>query len=164
MRFVQDDAAALDAIDRQILDRLKLNGRESAASIAKAVSLSAPAVQRRIDKLEARGVIRGYTVAVSYDRIESSVDAYVAVNFKPDTDVYAALGELIELPEVREAVMLAGEPDAILRVRLSSQAALGALAMRVRRRDDVSGTRTHVAVGRWWHGAARKRSDVKPPP
>jgi Lrp/AsnC family transcriptional regulator, leucine-responsive regulatory protein len=144
---------SLDSVDRQILDRLKLNGREPAASIAKAVSLSAPAVQRRIDRLEKRGIIRGYTAAINYDRIEASVDAYIELSFDGKTDVDEALGRLIVWAEVREAIMLAGEPDALLRVRLRSTSELGRLAMQLRSQHDIISTKTHVVVGRWWHGA-----------
>lgn len=151
-RFVSDEHR-LDDLDRRILDRLKLNGREPAASIAKQVSLSAAAVQRRIDRLETRGIIKGFTVAINYDKLESSVDAYIELSFDGKADVTAALGELIKRPDVREAITIAGDPDALLRVRVRSPAELGRLAMELRKHELVLGTKTLVVIGRWWHGA-----------
>ena len=48
----------MDDIDRQIVAQLRANARASFQSIGNRVSLSAPAVKRRVDRLEADGVIR----------------------------------------------------------------------------------------------------------
>lgn len=148
----------LDDTDFAILDRLKLDGRESATSIASHVNLSPAAVQRRIDRLEKTGVIKGYTVAVNSDKIESSVDAYIELSFDGRTDVTAALGEMIKRSEVREAITIAGDPDALLRVRVRTTAELGRLAMDLRKHEQVLGTKIRVVVGRWWHGSLRSTS------
>ena len=50
----------LDEIDRQIIALLRENARRSYQDIGGRVALSAPAVKRRVDKLEKDGVIRGY--------------------------------------------------------------------------------------------------------
>lgn len=47
----------LDAIDRQILDLLQENARQPLDRLAEAVSLSGPAVQRRIKRMREAGVI-----------------------------------------------------------------------------------------------------------
>ena len=51
----------MDEIDRQIVALLRQDARRSFQSIGLRVSLSAPAVKRRVDRLEADGVIRGYS-------------------------------------------------------------------------------------------------------
>jgi len=104
----------LDDLDRAILERLKRNGREPASKIAKRVNLSAAAVQRRIDRLEERGVIKGYTAAINYDKVEASVDAYIELSFDGKADVTATLGRIAERPEVREAITIAGDSDALV--------------------------------------------------
>jgi DNA-binding Lrp family transcriptional regulator len=50
----------VDDIDRQIVAQLRTNARASFQSIGNRVSLSAPAVKRRVDRLE---VAAAYTVA-----------------------------------------------------------------------------------------------------
>src|SRR5659263_409123 len=52
----------LDPLDTAILRELAVDARASYADVGAAVSLSAPAVKRRVDRLRARGVIRGFTV------------------------------------------------------------------------------------------------------
>ena len=56
--------AIADKIDQQIIALLRENARRSYEDIGKRVSLSAPAVKRRVDRLEVEGVIRGYTATV----------------------------------------------------------------------------------------------------
>jgi DNA-binding Lrp family transcriptional regulator len=54
--------ADIDQIDRRIIALLRDDARRSFQDIGRRVGLSAPAIKRRVDRLEAAGVIRGYTV------------------------------------------------------------------------------------------------------
>jgi len=54
----------MDQIDHQIIALLRENARRSFQDIGSRVSLSAPAVKRRVDKLERDGVIKGYAATV----------------------------------------------------------------------------------------------------
>lgn len=67
----------LDEIDRRILDLLTKDGRRPLEQVAKAVNLSRPAVQQRVRRLEARGVIRGYSVQVDWAAVGYPVLAHV---------------------------------------------------------------------------------------
>ena len=58
----------MDDIDRQIVALLRQDARRSFQSIGLRVALSAPAVKRRVDRLEADGVIRGYSAQVDPGR------------------------------------------------------------------------------------------------
>ena len=69
----------MDEIDRQIVALLRQNARRSFQSIGMRVSLSAPAVKRRVDRLEADGVIRGYTAQVDPGRFGWGTHAFVAL-------------------------------------------------------------------------------------
>ncbi len=54
----------LDETDQQIIALLVADARASYADIGAGVSLSAPAVKRRVDRLRAAKVIRGYTAII----------------------------------------------------------------------------------------------------
>ena len=56
--------AIADETDQQIVALLRENARRSFQDIGARVSLSAPAVKRRVDRLEADGVIRGYAATI----------------------------------------------------------------------------------------------------
>ena len=63
---------ALDRTDLRILALLQGNGRATNAEIAESVSLSASACLRRIQRLEADGVIAGYAALVDPQRSASA--------------------------------------------------------------------------------------------
>ncbi len=54
----------MDDIDRKIVALLRIDARRSFQDIGGHVSLSAPAVKRRVDKLQSEGVIRSYAAVV----------------------------------------------------------------------------------------------------
>jgi Lrp/AsnC family leucine-responsive transcriptional regulator len=143
----------IDDTDRKILERLKKNARESISDTAKGVPLSESAVRKRIKRMEDAGVIGGYTVAVRNAALEETVEAYIELSFDGKADVHSELGEFIKRPEVREAITIAGDLDALLRVRVKTTAELGRLAMDLRGHERVTKTRTLIALDRWWHGA-----------
>ena len=69
----------LDTIDRQILNSLQNNARETQADIARSVGLAPSAVLERIRKLEAKGLIKGYTAQVDPRAVGLGLLALVAV-------------------------------------------------------------------------------------
>jgi len=57
------------------------------------------------------------------------------------------------LREVREAMMLAGETDALLRVRADDLKSLRQIVMALRKSGPVTRTVTRIVLERWWHGS-----------
>ena len=149
----------LDDSDREILKCLRANAREPSAAIAQRVNLSAAAVRRRIARLEEIGVISGYTVAINNDLLGSSIEAYVELSFAGDADVHAILEKAMERPEVREAMTMAGDPDALLRVRVNNVTQLREIVIQLRTSGPILRSRTMIVLGRWWHGSVRVRDE-----
>jgi DNA-binding Lrp family transcriptional regulator len=106
----------MDSIDRTIVALLRENARRSFKDIGEHVSLSAPAVKRRVDRLEADGVIRGYTAMVDPRAFgwhaEAFVDLYCEGRMPADSIKSAVDGE----PGVVSAHTVAGEASALLHV------------------------------------------------
>ncbi len=155
----------VDDIDRRILDCLRTNARASAADIASRVNLTDSAVRRRIASLEKSGVITGYTVAINHDLVGGSVEAYIELSFAGNADVHAILAEAMRRPQVREAMTIAGDLDALLRVRVRNLAELREIVMALRTSGPVTGSRTRIVLGRWWHGSIKEpaTSDEREP-
>lgn len=140
---------ALDDVDRRILLLLREDARRTVADIAERVSLSAAPVRRRIDRLEPRGVITGYTVVVDPAALGPSLEAYVELRFSGTTDVDEIVGAARRIPEVEEVATTAGDPDALLRVRVESVDQLQRVINGLRRTGHVTGTKTLMVLGRW---------------
>ena len=116
----------MDDIDRQIVALLRQNARRSFQSIGMRVSLSAPAVKRRVDRLEADGVIALYT--------EGRMAA-------------AEVREAVERhPEVEAGYTVAGEASAMLHVRARDTAHLEEALERLRDHPGVTRTQTQIVL------------------
>ena len=83
----------LDALDRQIVRLLTENARMSYSDIGQAVGVSRVAVRARVQALEQRGVIEGYTTIVNPQKISGAVSCYFEIETRPDAlpDVTARL-------------------------------------------------------------------------
>src|SRR5579871_4890387 len=108
----------LDRIDRRILRDLQANGRITNVELARRVGISAPPCLRRVRALEKAGFIRGYHADVNPEQLGYGVTVFAQVGLssqaEPDLKAFAALS--LTWPEVREAHMLAGETDFLLKI------------------------------------------------
>src|SRR5665647_1614699 len=77
-----NEVFALDRLDKLILGRLQLNGRETYDAIGAQVGLSPSAVLRRVKRLEEGGVIDRYVALVRPESVGLGLTAYVNVRLE----------------------------------------------------------------------------------
>jgi Lrp/AsnC family leucine-responsive transcriptional regulator len=150
----------LDGTDREILDLLREDARRTLADIGERVSLSAPAVKRRIDRLEAIGVITGYTVIVDEGLLGFPLEAFTELRFAGSAGIEEIASTVSGMSEVEAFYLTAGDPDAILRVRVRDVEHLQRVIDHLRRSRKVTGTKTLMVLGGFSGPEARDR----PPP
>jgi len=98
----------LDDTDERILAELAQDARATYAEIGQRVSLSAPAVKRRVDRMLDTGVIRGFTTVVDRNALGWNTEAYVQV-FRHGTIAPDELRKAwIDIPEVVSAATVTG--------------------------------------------------------
>lgn len=139
--------AALDAVDLRILELLLEDGRRSASEVGRTVSLSPAAAKRRIDKLERLGVIVGYRAVVDHARLGDTIEAFAELRFEGSTQVDDIDNAFADIPELVEAFTLAGDTDALLRLRVGDLDHLKRVIDRIRRTQGVTGTKTLIVLG-----------------
>ena len=138
----------MDAADRQILALLVDDGRRTYDDIAGQVALSAPAVKRRIDRLRARGALRGFTAVVDHAALGDQTEALIELFFTSGTLLDQVAETLRAVPEVVEAWSVTGEADAIARVRTHDNADLERVIMDLQKDGLVQRTRSQVVLSR----------------
>lgn len=108
----------LDRIDQALLDALQRHGRISNAELAERVGLSASACLRRVQRLEAEGVVVGYAAVVDPKRIGLGLEAFVRVQLRAhDSATVAGFGARVQgWEEVIACHALTGEMDYLLHV------------------------------------------------
>ena len=110
-------ALRLDATDRRILRELMADGALTNVALAQRVGLSAPPCLRRVRALEDAGVIQGYTALVDEQALGFELTAFALVGLynQAEPDLNAFENRVLGWPMVREAYMLSGESDYILK-------------------------------------------------
>ena len=141
-----DSNADPDGTDIEILDLLKLDARRTLADIAKRVSLSAPAVKRRIERLQRVGVIAGFTVEIDHAKLGRPIEAFTELRFAGNTKVADIKGVADGLPEVEAMYTTAGDPDALVRIRVRDVQDLTRVIDLLRRSGRVTGTKTLIVL------------------
>jgi DNA-binding Lrp family transcriptional regulator len=136
----------MDAIDRQIVALLREDARRSYQSIGSRVSLSAPAVKRRVDRLEADGVVTGYTAQVDPSRFGWNTHAFVALYCEGRMAAAEVRASVAHHPEVEAAYTVAGEASAMLHVRARDTAHLEEALERIRDNPGVTRTQTQIVL------------------
>jgi DNA-binding Lrp family transcriptional regulator len=136
----------IDAIDVTILSLLVADGRRTYGDIGRHVSLSPPAVKRRVDRLRASGVLRGFTAVVDHSALGAATEALVELFYAPGTLLDEVTRRLERHPEVVEAWSVTGEADAIARVRTQDNADLERLIMELQRDGLVERTRSQIVM------------------
>ena len=145
-------ASELDATDYEIVSLLAANARRSLADIAARVSLSPPAVKRRVDRLEAEGIITGYTANVDHARLGLSLQAFIEVRFQGSMQADDLNSTVAGVESVQEAWALAGDPDMLVRVRVKDVSQLQDVINELRQTGRVTGTKTMMVLSTWRAG------------
>ena len=141
--------SAVDEIDERILGLLRRNARASLREIAAQVGLSAAPVKRRIEQLEEAGVIAGYTVVLDFGKAPGRFEAFTELRLPPGSDVNAVREALQQKPEVEQVFTIAGDPDALIRLRVNSVQHLQAVVNDLRRAGQAVTTKTMIVMDAW---------------
>lgn len=110
-------AIELDATDWRILKELQADGRMTNIALANRIGLSAPPCLRRVRALEEAGLISGYTALIDEVALGYALTAFAMVRLhnQAESDLRAFENRVLGWPLVREAYMLSGESDFMLK-------------------------------------------------
>ncbi|HEU5110259.1 MAG TPA: Lrp/AsnC family transcriptional regulator [Micromonosporaceae bacterium] len=138
----------IDAVDQRIIASLVADARASYAEVGARVSLSAPAVKRRVDRLRSAGVIRGFTAVVDPRGIGWNTEAFVELYCTGRTTPAQLAVATRRHPEVVGAYTVSGEADALVHLRAADIAHLEQALERLRAEPFVTSTRSMIVLSR----------------
>ena len=131
----------LDRIDARLVELLQDDGRRPYAELGTEVGISGPSAHERVKKLEARGVISGYSAVVAPAALGYGVLAFTWLTQAPGTagsDLTAAFAE------IEECHHIAGEADYLLKIRARDTRDLERIVQRLQTTAHVFNTETDV--------------------
>lgn len=108
----------LDRTDRRILNLLQADGRMTNAAVAEKIGLAPSTCLRRVQRLEAAGVIDGYVTILNQDAVGRPTNVFVEVTLKSQSEKALAEFEaaVVTCPEIMECYLMSGDADYVLRV------------------------------------------------
>ena len=154
----------VDETDELILELLTQDGRLSASEVGRRVNLSPAATKRRIDRLERTGVITGYHATIAHEKLGTQIEAFTELRFVGSTEVDEIDGTYAAIPELVQGFTIAGDPDALVHLRVRDLDHLKQVIDQIRRSGAVTGTKTLIVLGKVsraehkpWMDASRTR-------
>ena len=136
---------ALDDVDRRLVTLLQANARASTAELARKLGVARTTVVARLARIEADGVIVGYTARLGSEAAGVGVQAYVGITVSPKAgrDV---VRRLAQWPEVRQVASVSGEFDYLALLQASTTGRLDALLDDIGDIDGVLKTTSSVVL------------------
>ncbi len=119
----------IDATDTRLLAALQSDAHLTAERLGQILNLSPSQAGRRRQRLEAAGLIEGYTARLNPKRLGLTVQAFIQVQMAShDPDKIRTFARIVAArPEITSAWTLTGEADYLLRVYCEDLAALNDL-------------------------------------
>ena len=144
----------LDDVDHAIIGLLTEDARRTLSDIGERVTLSAPAVKRRIDRLESLGVIAGYTAVVDHAKLGRPLQAFcrAALRRRPRRSPTSPASPPA-CPRSRPSTRPPATPTRSSSIRVQDVADLTRVIDLLRRSGRVTGTKTLMVLDVWRRGS-----------
>ena len=110
--------------------------------------MSAPAVKRRVDRLQDSGVIVGFTTVVDPLGSAQSVEAFVELWCRNKTSPREIQAIFAGVPQVIAAYTVSGDADALLHLRTRDTADLESAVEQIRANPNAERTKTVIVLSR----------------
>ncbi|MBM7046506.1 MULTISPECIES: Lrp/AsnC family transcriptional regulator [Rhizobium] len=141
----------MDRIDAKLLNIIQTNNRLASEELGELVGLSATAVQRRLKKLRADGVIEGDVAIVRPKSVGRPVSMFVLVTLERErADIVDRFKQSIrQTPEVMNGYYVTGDADFLLIVTAESMEDYEQFTRRFfYENNDIKGFKTMVIMDR----------------
>lgn len=134
----------LDQADLTLIQELQRDAAQRLEDLARKVQMAPSSVHERLRRLESSAILKRWTIEIDAARLGLGVLAYVGIRAtRPCSEILPVI-ELI--PAVEEAHSVAGELSLMLKIRVTTTAALLELIDRLRQIPGVEGTETTIVL------------------
>jgi DNA-binding Lrp family transcriptional regulator len=118
------DSPSLDRLDLRLLSLLQADGRISNTDLAQRIGLSQSACLRRVQRLEAAGVIEGYGALLNHAALGKRETVFIEITLHNQSEAALDAFEraVAASPDILECHLMAGEYDYLLRVAVADSA------------------------------------------
>lgn len=141
----------MDKTDNQIISALRHNARASLSELSTRLGLSRATVRSRMERLQARGDVLGYTVVLREDTLRDPVRGLMMIGIE-GRGTERIIRQLQGMSEVRSVYSTNGRWDVIVEIGTDTLESFDAVLFRIRRLDGIVASETSLLL------SARKSS------
>lgn len=141
----------MDSTDVKILKLLQENSRISISELSKKVTLSLSAVSERIKKLEASGIVKGYTAIINPEAMHKNLSVLMMISIDNTSGEKDFFRIVDDEDEILECHHITGYYDYAIRVVTENTAMLEDLMTKLKSIPGVRGTQTIVFLSTFKH-------------
>jgi Lrp/AsnC family leucine-responsive transcriptional regulator len=156
--------SGMDEYDTELLRILQADNLKTSAELGAAVGLSVSAVNERVRRLNASGVITANRATVAPAALGITLCAFIFVDLEARADEEAFRKAIIGVGEVQELHHITGPHNYLVKARAADAAALQALLTAIKRLPGVERTETIVALGTHKETTLIEASSATPKP
>ncbi|MGB0798099.1 MAG: Lrp/AsnC family transcriptional regulator [Planktomarina sp.] len=131
----------LDDIDRQLLSRLKIDGRASVTTLAGVLGLARGTVQSRLNAMIKSQAIKRFTVELNTPDADDMVRAVMMIEVRGNT-ASSVQKSLLRMAEVTSLHRTCGVWDMVIELETTSLIAFDDVLNRIRELNGVSNSET----------------------
>ncbi|NND82585.1 MAG: Lrp/AsnC family transcriptional regulator [Gammaproteobacteria bacterium] len=135
----------IDGRDKALLALLATNSRASTAELARELGMSRTTVSSRMERLEKRGVISGYTIRYSEDYDRGRIQAHVMISADPKQANNIATA-LKRNPAIRALHAINGSHDMLAIVNAESTHDLDQVLDSIGNTEGIHNTRSSIIL------------------
>jgi len=136
----------MDITDAKILEILSANANATATEISQAVSLSIPAVNKRIQKLQKEGVIRSFTILTDSNKVHKPIIAFILIVVRYGEGVESLQEYVAADPDILECYAITGEYDYLIKICAQDVTSLEDKLLRLKQQKGVVKSHTMLSL------------------
>ena len=143
--MINSNKKEVDKIDIQILKILTEDGKKSNRKIAETLERSPVTINKRIDGLLKKGIIKKYNVDIDYEKLGYEIIALIEITISKGMMIEVEQG-IAQHPNVFAVYDLTGQYDAIILARFKTRTKLSELVKKINSYEYVIRTNTHLIL------------------
>lgn len=135
----------IDGKDKELIALLRNNARSSTTFLAKKLGLSRATITSRIERLERRGIIKGYTIRFDENYERGQIQAHVMIHSHPKASSHI-IQELKKLPAIMALHAVNGSYEMLAMAEAESTEALDEVLDFIGNIDGINKTTTSIIL------------------
>lgn len=127
----------LDELDKEIIRKVKLDGRARVSEIAEEVGSTSPTVSRKIKQMEEDNIIKGYVGIVDDYDLGKHTRAVFLIRTTGDLDSSDITDKITDMKDICNVFVTMGNYDLVVTVCTTSEPELFKLIKKIRKTEGV---------------------------